>query len=343
MFRILHVGLGPLGRKIVADLYERRLGEIVGAVDTASDLAGRKLSDVVPAIKSKVVVHKSIEDVKSLDSIHCAIVTTSSELEKCAPTFRELLGRGMSVVSTCEELCYPWLRHKKLAQELDELARDGRGRLLGTGVNPGFLMDAFPALATAISKSVKSVEVHRFQDAATRRIPFQKKIGAGVGEHEFGRQVEAGTLRHVGLAESLHFIAASLGFDIERWEEEIEPIRAERDVESDLGPIAKGAIAGVRQVARAFRGTECIIRLEFQAAIGLADPHDRVIIHGEPPIDITWQGGVPGDVATSAIVLNSIAPLLRTAPGLHTMATIPMIACAQVPSATRSRAKSAAR
>ena len=151
MFRILHVGLGPLGQMIVADLHERRLGEIVGAVDTSSDVAGRKLSDVVPSIKSKVVVQKSIEDVKSLDSIHCAIVTTSSELEKCAPTFRDLLGRGMSVVSTCEELCYPHLRHKKLAQELDVLARDGRGRLLGTGVNPGFLMDAFPVLATAIS------------------------------------------------------------------------------------------------------------------------------------------------------------------------------------------------
>jgi 4-hydroxy-tetrahydrodipicolinate reductase len=344
MFRILHVGLGPLGQKIVADLHQRKLGEVVAAVDVSSDLVGRKLSDIVPAIKSKVVVQKSIEDVKSLDSIHCAIVTTSSELEKCTPTFRDLLGRGMSIVSTCEELCYPYLRHKKLAAELDGLARDGRGRLLGTGVNPGFLMDAFPVTATAISKSVKSVEVHRYQDATIRRLPFQKKIGVGLSAGEFDEQVDAGTLRHVGLGESIHFIASYLGFDVDRWNEDIHPVVAERDMESGLGLVKKGSICGVRQEARGFQGKDCVVHLKFQAAIGLADPHDRVIIDGEPPIDITWKAGVPGDVATSAIVLNSIAPLLLTAPGLHTMATIPMVGCAPPRAPVdRARAKSAAR
>lgn len=344
MFRILHIGLGPLGRKIVADLHDRRLGEVVAAVDVSPEFVGRKLSEIVPSIKSKVLVQKSIEDVKSLDSIHCAVVTTSSELEKCAQTFRDLLGRGMSIVSTCEELCYPYLRHKKLAAELDELARDGRGRLLGTGVNPGFLMDAFPVLATAISKSVKSVEVHRYQDATIRRLPFQKKIGVGLSEREFREQVTAGTLRHVGLGESLHFIASYLGFEIDRWEEDIHPATAERDMDSGLGPVKKGSVCGVRQEARGFQGKDCVIHLKFQAAIGLVDPHDRVIIQGEPPIDITWKAGIPGDVATSAIVLNCIAPLLLTAPGLHTMATIPMVGCAppRVP-VGRPRAKTATR
>jgi len=347
MFRILHVGLGPLGQKVVADLHERKLGEVVAAVDLSSDLVGKKLSDVVPGVassKSKVVVQKSIEEVKSLDSIHCAIVTTSSELEKCAPTFRDLLGRGMSIVSTCEELCYPYLRHKKLAEELDQLARDGRGRLLGTGVNPGFLMDAFPVVATAISKSVKSVEVHRYQDAVIRRLPFQKKIGVGLSESQFAHQVEAKTLRHVGLGESLHFIASYLGFEIDKWDEDIQPVLAERNLESGLGPVKQGSICGVRQEARGYQGKECVIVLKFQAAIGLADPHDRVIIRGEPPIDITWKAGVPGDVATSAIVLNCIAPLLLTAPGLHTMATIPMVGCAPPRAPVgRSRAKPVAR
>jgi 4-hydroxy-tetrahydrodipicolinate reductase len=344
MFRILHIGLGPLGRKIVADLYERRLGEVVAVVDVSNELAGRKLSEIVPSIKSKAVVQKSIEDVKSLDSIHCAVVTTSSQLEKCAQTFRDLLGRGMSVVSTCEELCYPYLRHKKLAAELDVLARDGRGRLLGTGVNPGFLMDAFPVLATAISKSVKSVEVHRYQDATLRRLPFQKKIGVGLSEREFGEQVAAGTLRHVGLGESLYFIASYLGLDIERWDEDLQPVKAERDMESGLGLVKNGSICGVHQEARGFQGKECVIHLKFQAAIGLVDPHDRVVIQGEPPIDITWKAGVPGDVATSAIVLNCIAPLLLTAPGLHTMATMPLVGCAppRMP-VGRTRAKSPAR
>jgi 4-hydroxy-tetrahydrodipicolinate reductase len=268
-----------------------------------------------------------------------AIVTTASDLARCAPTFRELLGRGVAVISTCEELVYPWLRHDALAREFDLLARENRGRLLGTGVNPGFLMDAFPVAATAVSKAVESVEVWRVQDASIRRIPFQKKIGVGLDDAGFAAQVKAGTLRHVGLGESIHFIGERLGLAIDRWAEELHPVHAERDLESGLGKIPKGAICGVRQVAQGFHRGNLVIRLEFVAAIGLEDPHDRVRIHGEPEIDLTWRGGVPGDVATSSIVLNAIEPLLASAPGLHTMATIPIVGCAR-PKAAPGRAPS---
>lgn len=346
MHRILQVGLGPLGRMIVADLVERRLGEVVAAVDLAPELAGKKLSEIVPAAKGRTSVSASLDEVRDWSSIDVAVVTTSSDLARCAPTFRELLGRGVAVVSTCEELVYPWFRHDALARELDVLARENRGRLLGTGVNPGFLMDAFPVAATAISKSVESLEVRRFQDASIRRIPFQKKIGVGLDDAGFAAQVKAGTLRHVGLGESVHFIASRVGLAIDRYEEEIHPVHAERELESGLGKIPAGAIRGVRQVGRGYRRGSVAILLEFIAAIGLDDPHDRVIVHGEPEIDLIWRGGVPGDVATSAIVLNSIDPLLAAPPGLHTMASIPIVGCAAPKpapgrSAARRRAASA--
>ncbi len=339
MLRILHVGLGPLGKKVVADLHARRLGEVVAAVDLSPDVAGRKLGELVPETKSKTVVASSIDEIRDWGSIDAAIVTTLSELDACAPLFRDLLARGASVVSTCEELCWPWLRHAKLAQELDLLARENRGRLLGTGVNPGFLMDAFPAFATSISSSVSRIEVVRRQDASIRRVPFQRKIGAGLAPAEFEREVVAGRIRHVGLPESLHFLASVLAIPIERWEESIQPVLAERKLDSGLGPIEPGRAAGVRQEAIGLVGAEIRIRLDFVAAIGLADPHDRVIVHGEPPVDLVWKGGVHGDVATSAIVLNAIRPLLASAPGLHTMATIPLVRCAQSPAAPERPAK----
>lgn len=325
MLRILHVGLGPLGVKIVGDLHERRLGAVVAAVDVAPALAGRRLSEVVPGLRSEVVVRGDLDvDAKSFDA---AVVTTSSDLAACAPTFRALLERGATVVSTCEELAWPWLRHEKLARDLDGLAKKTGGRLLGTGVNPGFLMDAFPVAATAISRSVRAVEVHRYQDAASRRIPFQKKIGAALDDAQFQAQVKAGTLRHVGLGESLHFIAARLGLRVQRWEEDIAPVYADRDLTSGLGPIPEGRICGVRQEARGYDGARIVVNLKFQASIGYPDPHDRVIVDGVPPIDLVWKGGVQGDIATSAITLNSIAALRAAAPGLHTMATIPLVSC----------------
>lgn len=324
MLKVLHVGLGPLGVKIVSDLHERGLGKVVAAVDVAPGIAGKPLGEVVPGSGAKCKVAADFEDV-DWDAIDCAIVTTSSEMKKCAATFRELLAHGIAVVSTCEELSWPYLRHKKLSAELDTLAKEHGGRLLGTGVNPGFLMDTFPVAATAISKLVTRVEVHRYQDASSRRIPFQKKIGVGLNDAEFAAQVAAGTLRHVGLGESLHFIAHQLGLKVTRWEEDIAPVHAKKNMPSGLGPVKTGTICGVRQEARGYDGDVITVELKFQASIGLENPHDRVIVTGTPSIDLEWRGGVQGDIATSAITLNSIRSLRAAAPGLHTMATIPLV------------------
>ena len=329
MLRILHIGLGPLGRKIVADLHERRLGEVVAAVDVSTDVAGKTLSELVPSTKSKIQVVASLEEIHDWSAFDAAVVTTLSELQGCAPLFRELLARGVSVVSTCEELCWPWLKHEKLSQELDLLARENRGRLLGTGVNPGFLMDAFPAFATSISRSVTKIEVVRRQDASIRRVPFQKKIGASLDRSAFAARIADGSLRHVGLGESMHFVAHCLGWQVERWEETIEPVLAERRLESALGPIEPGRAAGVRQVARGWVDGEERLTLEFQAAIGQANPHDRVLLESDPPLDLVLSGGVHGDRATSALVLNCIGPLLDAPVGLATMASIRMPRCAR--------------
>lgn len=325
MLRILHVGLGPLGVKICTDLRERALGRVVAAVDVAPGITGRRFADVVPGATEDITVGGDLDvDPTTYDA---AIVTTSSDLAVCASTFASLLERGACVVSTCEELAWPNLRHARIAADLDALARKTGGKLLGTGVNPGFLMDAFPVAATAISRSVRGVEVHRYQDASSRRIPFQKKIGVGLDDAQFEAQVAAGTLRHVGLGESLHFIAARLGLRVERWEEDIAPVYADRDLASGLGPIAEGRICGVRQEARGYDAQRLVVNLKFQASIGCPDPHDRVIVDGVPGIDLVWKGGVHGDIATSAITLNSIASLRAAAPGLHTMATIPLVSC----------------
>jgi hypothetical protein len=324
--RLLHVGLGPLGLRIQRDLLDTRLGHTVAAVDAARGIAGRPLSELVDGA-DEVQVAASLDEVANWEDLDAAIVTTSSDLARCAPTFRAILERGVAVVSSCEELVWPWLRHRALADELDACARHNGAQLLGTGVNPGYLMDALPVFATAVCKSVRGVHVWRIQDATSRRIPFQKKIGAGLSPAQFEAAIAEGWLRHVGLGESLHFVAHSLGWAVERWRETIEPVLATKPMTCGLGAIPVGHAAGVRQVAEGWSGGAVKLRFEFQAAIGQSDPHDRVKLDSDPPLDLVLAGGVHGDVATSAIVLNSIAPLLTARAGLHTMATIPMAAC----------------
>lgn len=328
MMRLAQVGLGPLGRMIVADAASRGIARVDACVDIDPALTGKRLSDLVPRCGFQTPVVASTDDVDDWSAFDCAVVSTSSDLARCAPTLRDLLARGVSVVSTCEELLFPRLRHPELADELHALAQRHGARLVGTGVNPGFMMDTLPVAATAVCRNVRSVHVWRIQDATPRRIPFQKKIGAGLDDAAFQARIAEGSLRHVGLGESLHFIAHYLDLGVERWEETIEPVRADRDLVCDLGPVRKGLAAGVRQVARGWNAAgDPVVTLEFQAAIGQASPppQDRIRIDAEPVIDLTIAGGVHGDVATTAITLNAIRSLLVSPPGLHTMATIPPV------------------
>lgn len=327
MYHLLHVGLGPLGQRVIADLQRRSLGQVVAAVDPAPALAGRELADVVPLVPRGIPIRSHLEEVREWERIRCAVVTTRSDLELCMDTFRVLLARGCSVVSTCEELAWPWLRHPVLAQELHELAVRGRARIVGTGINPGFLMDALPVAATSACNSVRALRIERIQDAGKRRLPFQQKVGVGLSLAEFERKVAEGTLRHVGLGESLHFLAHFLGWRIERWEETIAPVVAERELASDLGPVKAGAARGVRQEARAWVDGRLALELVFVAALGEPEPRDRAVIDGEPPVELVLRGGVHGDTGTSALVLNVIRPLLAAEPGLHTMASLPLQGC----------------
>ena len=115
------------------------------------------------------------------------------------------------------------------------------------------------------------------------------------------------------MSESLHFLAHGLGLIFDDWTETLEPVRD-----------ADGAITGVRQEARATQEGQCVIELVFVAAVGQEDPHDRVYILGDPNLEVTFAGGVHGDIATSALTMNMIRPLLAGEPGLHTMMSLPL-------------------
>lgn len=326
---ILCVGLGPLGRLITADFLARGLGRVVGAVDIDPQLAGKRLDEVLGTSdpRGSAVVRGTIEqaiaDAGGPGKITAAIVATSSDLAKCAPTLRELLARGVSVVSTCEELLWPWLRHEAIAHELEALCAKSGAKVVGTGVNPGFLMDTLPVFLSAVCKTVRAVHVERFQDARPRRVPFQQKIGAALSEAEFAKRVEAGTLRHVGLGESMHFVSHALGLGVARWHESLEPVRTKVALESAVGTIKAGGISGVRQVATGWNARGAVVvTLEFQAAIGQENPRDRVKIDADPSLEMVIPGAVHSDVATSAITLNTVPRLVEAKPGLHTMATL---------------------
>jgi 4-hydroxy-tetrahydrodipicolinate reductase len=250
---------------------------------------------------------------------------TSSALAKVAEQLAQVARAGAHVVSTCEELAYPWTAQPQLAAELDAAARRAGITLLGTGVNPGYAMDALPLMLTAPCAAVRSVRVLRVVDAARRRGPLQRKVGAGLTPAEFEARVKSGLVRHVGLPESLHMLATRLGWQLDKMDDSIAAVLADAPITTEFVEVAAGQVAGVRQVARGFISGREVLNLELQMYVGAPDPRDSVDIDGDPPVQMTIGGGLHGDVATAAIVLNAASSVIRAAPGLASMAEVPLV------------------
>jgi len=253
------------------------------------------------------------------------LVTTVSSIVSLENQIVELAKAKVHIISTCEELFFPWNTQPEVSRRIDEVCCENGVVCLGTGVNPRYLMDFLPSVLTGLCQKVKRVKVWRVQDASIRRIPFQQKIGVGLTPEEFEAKKKSGTLRHVGLTESVDFIANRLGWKLDRIVEILEPVTAEKDINTGYKPVSKGMNCGVHQVSRGFVGDREVITLTFTAAVGERESYDQVQIDDEPAIQSKITGGVNGDIATCAITLNTVKSVLEASPGLKTMGDIPTI------------------
>ena len=325
MTKILQVGLGPLGVKTVQFAAARGF-KIVAAVDNNPQLIGKDVGEVCGLKKMNVKIVATVKEAVKGKKPDIAVVTTVSSLAKLEAIVADIAKVKLSIVSTCEELSFPWKVQSARAKKLDKLCKKHKISLLGTGVNPGFLMDFLPTVMTAVSKDVEKIEVIRVQNASVRRVPFQQKIGAALTVEEFKKKEKEGTLRHVGLPESVDFIAARMGWKLTKKTESLNPVIAKEDINTGYKPIKAGMACGVEQIGRGFVGTKEVITLHFRAAVGEEKSFDTIKVTGDPMINSTIEGGINGDVATCAITLNAIHSVLRAQPGLVTMSDIPAVA-----------------
>jgi 4-hydroxy-tetrahydrodipicolinate reductase len=318
--KVIHIGLGPIGAGVVRQVAGRKGLKIVGAVDVDPKKAGRDLGDVCGVGRTlKVRVTDDIVRTIKATKPDVAILCTSSSLRKVVPEFEAVLRLKVPIVSTTEELAFPVRSNAAPARKIDALAKRARVAVLGTGVNPGFCMDALPIALTGVCERVDAIEVDRVQDARIRRLPFQQKIGAGLTREQFMDKVKAGTVRHVGLAESITMIAAAMGWKLDRVTDEIGPKMADARVTSEFLTVEPGQVCGIIQDGVGYVKGQPLIKLHMEAYLGAPESYDAVRVKGNPPLSMKLAGGVHGDVATASIAVNSIPKILKAAPGLRTM------------------------
>jgi 4-hydroxy-tetrahydrodipicolinate reductase len=318
--RVMHVGLGPIGAAVARQLATRKGFRIVAAVDIDPSKVGREVGNVAELggpIRVKVTddLRKAAKSAKP----DIAVLCTSSSLKSVMPQLEALMKLRLPVVSTTEELAYPSARNRRLAKQLDEMARKAKVAVLGTGVNPGFAMDALPIVLTSVCEQVNRIEVRRVQDARMRRVPFQQKIGAGLTTEQFQKKVDDGSVRHVGLTESIAMIADALGWTLDRITDEIHPKLASVTISSEFLAVDPGYVCGIIQDGVGYRKGKPVIKLHMEAYLGSPETYDSVEIEGSPNLSMKVAGGIHGDIATASIAVNSIPKVLQAAPGLHTM------------------------
>ncbi|GEJ59392.1 NAD(P)H-dependent amine dehydrogenase family protein [Anaeromyxobacter diazotrophicus] len=316
---VVVMGLGHIGQAIARAVLEQPELTLVGAVDPAH--AGRRLAELAgpgaPNLSVAADARQALARARGGVLLHA----TGSSFEAVLPQLEAAVQAGLSVVSTCEELAYPWLHHEEQAEALDALCEERQVAVVGVGVNPGFALDRLPAFLAQVTGPVRHVRALRVQDTARRRPALQRRVGAGLDEEAFHAAADRGELGHVGLSESAMLAALGCGFELDEVEEELSPLIAEEDLAAAL-PVKAGQVAGVHQVARGFvEGTERV-RLELVLAAGAEDPRDEVELDARPPVKVRVEGGLPGDEATAWSAVNA-ALRVSLLQGLVTVLDLP--------------------
>jgi len=328
--RVIQYGLGPIGLATANLILAKPDMEIVGAVDIAKEMVGKDLGEILgrpEPLGVRVTDNAALLFAKA--KADAVIHTAGSRLKRIFGQLEEIIRGGKNIVSSAEELFYPFPANAELAAKIHQMALEAGVTVLGTGVNPGFVMDALPLALTGVCQEVREVHVERVVDAGRRRYPLQKKIGAGMTPELFREKIAGKVMGHVGLVESLRLVADRLRFNLNEVREAIDPVIAEKPLKTDYFELKPGDVAGIRNIAEGLWEGRKIVTLDLRMYIGVEAPYDSVRIAGTPDISLRIEGGVAGDQATAAILVNSIPAVIDSAPGLKTVTDLPAPYCRQ--------------
>jgi 4-hydroxy-tetrahydrodipicolinate reductase len=321
--KVAQFGLGPIGIESVKLAAEKPWVELVGGIDIDPAKVGKSLAELTGvAALGGAKVYRSFDELCAASQPQVVLHTAGSKAAATIEQITPMARRGVSAVSSCEELLFPRLRAPRETEQLDAVCREHGARVLGTGVNPGFVMDVLPVCITGVSRTVEHVYCERVVNASTRRQPLQKKIGSGMDPDEMRRLFKEGKAGHAGFLESAHLVAHAMAWELTDVYELFEPEVAPYDIRTKFFEVKKGQCCGIHQTVIGSVGGVQRLHMDLRMYLDARDPHDAVKVQGDPPLDVRVNNGVAGDHATVAALVNAIPRVLKAPPGVLLMTDI---------------------
>ncbi len=330
--KVIIWGFGAMGSGMARMLLNKQGVEIIGICDRNPQIVGKSLNSALgiqDAGQSACVIKDNIDDIIKPGCCDVVLVTTDSHLKKAYSKLEYCLNQGLNVICTAEELAYPMAQSPELAEELNKIARKNKVTLLGTGINPGFVMDYLVLALTGTCENVQSIKVSRVNDLS----PFGKTVmdeqGVGISLNEYHERVAAGNLAgHVGFAESVRMIADGLGIEMDSFRQSMDPIVSNTVRETEYTLVEPGKLAGVKMSGVGFYKGEVFVELDHpqqvKPQIENVDTGDSIIIQGTPNINMAIKPEISGGIGTIAICVNMIPHVINANPGLKTMIDLPI-------------------
>jgi 4-hydroxy-tetrahydrodipicolinate reductase len=334
MIRVVVVGLGAMGSGIARNILRKEALQLVGVVDQRAEWKKKDLGTVLGVGQSlNIFVSDSLETVLSDSVPDLAVIATDSFVKGVFPLIKSCVEKNIHVVTIAEEMAYPFATSPEYAQMIDSLARRHGVSVLGTGINPGFVLDQLILNMTGACLQVKKIKATRVNDLS----PFGKTVmmtqGVGTTPEEFQKGLESGSIvGHIGFPESIRMIADALGWDLDRIEEEREPIISTTHRETPVVKVEPGMVAGCRHIGRGYDldgnvVIELIHPQQIHPHLENVETGDYIWIEGDPDINLSIQPEIPGGKGTIAAAVNMIPVVISTDPGLYSMADLPIPIC----------------
>ncbi|HYF82759.1 MAG TPA: 2,4-diaminopentanoate dehydrogenase [Clostridia bacterium] len=325
-------GFGAMGSGMARMLLTKQGVDIVGVCDMHPERVGKSIYsilDVAKGSRDEVIIKANIDDVISEGSCDVCLCATDSYTERAFPRLKHVLEKKINVISTAEEMSYPQAQNPVLAAELNKIAEANGVTVLGTGINPGLIMDLLVVCLTGCMTDVTHIEAKRVNSLSPFGPAVMEEQGVGITVKEFEEGVKSGTLAgHVGFAESINMIGDAIGWEVEKFEQQMKPIVTKVDRKSPYGFAAAGNVAGVNMTGQGYVDGEVKIDMihpqQIEPEMEGTQTGDYITIKGTPEVNMAIKPEVQGGLGTIAMCVNMIPQVINSEPGLKSMIDLPI-------------------